>query len=143
MKKFSFELEEILNIRKFEQQQAETELGKALAEEQKIQNQLDGLAQRQAEIQHEMKGSKNFYDIANASQFYTYARNQRDKLLSELAEAKIVSDSKRETLRKAMQKTDSLEQLKEQQREEYKEELKCREQNEVDNIVTGRFRPES
>ena len=31
MKKFEFELEEILNIRRFEQQQAEVELGKALA----------------------------------------------------------------------------------------------------------------
>ena len=38
MKKFQFELEEILNIRKFEQQQAEIELGKALASENEIQN---------------------------------------------------------------------------------------------------------
>ena len=43
MKKFEFELEEILNIRRFEQQQAEVELGKALAEEKKVQDKIDNL----------------------------------------------------------------------------------------------------
>ena len=46
MKKFKFELEDILKFRKFEQHQAEVELGKALAEEQEIQSNLDNLAQQ-------------------------------------------------------------------------------------------------
>lgn len=139
MKRFSFELEEILNIRKFEQSQAEVELGKALAEEQKIQNELDSLARHQAEIQSKMKGSTNFNDIANAADFYSFVRNKKENLLSELAKAKILSEQKRDVLKKAIQKTDSLEKLKEDQFEEFKENEKRREQSEMDNIVTGRF----
>ena len=141
MKKFIFELEEILNVRTFEQQQAEVELGKALAEEQRIQNQLDNLAMSQIKTQKEMKGSTNFLDIANASQFYAYVRNQKEKLLSELAQAKIITEEKRNILKSAIQKTDALKDLKEQQFSEFKEEAKRREQIEMDNIVTGRFKP--
>lgn len=143
MKKFIFELEEILNVRTFEQQQAEVELGKALAEEQRIQNQLDNLAMNQIKTQKEMKGSTNFLDIANASQFYTYVRNQKEKLLSELTQAKIITEEKRNILKSAIQKTDALKDLKEQQFSEFKEEAKRREQIEMDNIVTGRFKPKA
>ena len=54
MKKFQFELEEILNIRKFEQQQAEIELGKALASENEIQSKLNALAMQQASVQKQL-----------------------------------------------------------------------------------------
>lgn len=138
MKKFVFELEEILNIRRFQQQQAEAELGKALAEEKKVQDRLDDLAARQVHVTNEMKGSVNFTDIANANQFYSYVRNQSESLLKELAELKLVSEQKREELKKAMQKTDSLEKLKEQQKDEYMADQKKKEMHEIDDIVTSR-----
>ena len=138
MKKFVFELEEILNIRRFQQQQAEAELGKALAEEKKVQDRLDDLAARQVYVKNEMKGSVNFTDIANANQFYSYVRNQSESLLKELAELKLVSEQKREELKKAMQKTDSLEKLKEQQKDEYMADQKKKEVHEIDDIVTSR-----
>ena len=60
MKKFSFELEDVLNFRKFERQQAEIELGKALAVEREIQDKLDYLAAQQVEVAEKSKGSKDF-----------------------------------------------------------------------------------
>ena len=59
-----------------------------------------------------------------------------------MAELKLVSEQKRVVLRNAMQKTDSLEKLKEQQLEEYKAEVKRIEQLELDNIVTTRYKNE-
>ena len=109
MKKFQFELEEILNIRKFEQQQAEIELGKALASENEIQSKLNALAMQHASVQKQMSGSTDFYDITNANQFYAFVRNQSECLLNELAKAKLISDEKRSILKEAMQKVDSLE----------------------------------
>ena len=85
-----------------------------------------------------MKGSVNFTDIANANQFYSYVRNQSESLLKELAELKLVSEQKREELKKAMQKTDSLEKLKEQQKDEYMADQKKKEMHEIDDIVTSR-----
>lgn len=142
MKKFEFELEEILNIRRFEQQQAEVELGKALAEEKKIQDKIDNLAMQQVTVKQQMKGCTNFSDIINANQFYALVKKQTDFLLNQMAELKLVSEQKRAVLRNAMQKTDSLEKLKEQQLEEYKAEVKRIEQLELDNIVTTRYKNE-
>ena len=115
MKKFVFELENILDIRRFQQQQAEIELGKALAEEKEVQDQLDRLAKQKVQVSSAMKGSVNFADIANANQFYAFVRNRSELLMNELAQLKLVTDEKRNALQKAMQKTDSLENLKEQQ----------------------------
>ena len=108
MKKFEFELEEILNIRRFEQQQAEVELGKALAEEKKVQDKIDNLAMQQVTVKQQMKGCTNFSDIINANQFYAFVKKQTDFLLNQMAELKLVSEQKRAVLRNAMQKTDSL-----------------------------------
>lgn len=140
MKKFEFELEEILNIRRFEQQQAEVELGKALAEEKKVQDKIDNLAMQQVTVKQQMKGCTNFSDIINANQFYAFVKKQTDFLLNQMAELKLVSEQKRDVLRNAMQKTDSLEKLKEQQLEEYKAEVKRIEKLELDNIVTTRYK---
>ncbi len=142
MKKFEFELEEILNIRRFEQQQAEVELGKALAEEKKVQDKIDNLAMQQVTVKQQMKGCTNFSDIINANQFYAFVKKQTDFLLNQMAELKLVSEQKRDVLRNAMQKTDSLEKLKEQQLEEYKAEVKRIERLELDNIVTTRYKNE-
>lgn len=141
MRAFQFELEEILRVRRFEQQQAEIELGKAVAAENEIQSKLDALAMRQAAVKNQTAGSTQFSDIAAASQFYSFVRAQSESLLNELAGAKLVSDEKREILRQAMQKVDSLEKLKEQQRALYMGELLHEEENELDDIVTSRFKP--
>jgi len=138
MKKFVFELENILDIRRFQQQQAEIELGKALAEEKEVQDQLDRLAQQKVQVSSAMKGSVNFADIANANQFYAFVRNRSELLMNELAQLKLVTDEKRNALQKAMQKTDSLENLKEQQKEEFVAAEKKREMREIDDIVTTR-----
>lgn len=142
MRAFQFELEKILGIRRFEQQQAEIELGKAVAAENAIQSKLDALAMRQAVVKQQTAGSKNFTDITNANQFYSFARAQSEQLLNELTGAKLVSDEKRGILRQAMQKVDSLEKLKEQQLSQYKEELLHEEENELDDVITSRFAPD-
>ncbi|MFC2330882.1 MAG: flagellar export protein FliJ [Treponema sp.] len=140
MKKFRFELEDVLQFRKFERQQAEIELGKALAVEREIQDKLDNLAAQQVEVAEKSKGSKDFQDIANAYRFYDFVRAQTEYLMNEMSKAKIVSDEKREILRAAMQKDDALERLKDEQLEEYRNAEILEADNIIDDIVTARFR---
>ncbi|MGP1459832.1 MAG: flagellar export protein FliJ [Treponema sp.] len=140
MKKFSFELQDILEFRKFERRQAEIELGKALAAERGIQQKLDDLAARQAKIASETRGSFDFQDITSAYRFSDFARAQTEYLLSEMAKAQGVSDEKREVLRLAMQKTDALERLKEEQKEEHRSAEILETDNIIDDIVTARGR---
>ena len=138
MKKFRFELEDVLQFRKFERQQAEIELGKALAVEREIQDKLDNLAAQQVEVAEKSKGSKDFQDIANAYRFYDFVRAQTEYLMNEMSKAKIVSDEKREILRAAMQKDDALERLKDEQLEEYRNAEILEADNIIDDIVTAR-----
>lgn len=138
MKKFQFELEDILSVRKFQQEQAESELAKSLAVEQEIQGKLNALAEYQIAVQKQMQGNTNFYDIVNATQFSGFVKNQSEILLRKMAEAKIVSDEKREIVKSAMQKTETLENLKKTQQKEYNLEVQKEDDNEIDDIITSR-----
>lgn len=140
MKKFKFELEDILKFRKFEQQQAEIELGKAIAVEREIQSKLDNLAQQKVSACEHVRGSTNFTDITSVLKFNEFIKVQTEFLMNKMAEAKLNTESKREILKKIMQKTDALEQLKEQQFQEYKIQLDLEEENITDDIVTSRFK---
>ena len=140
MKKFKFELEDILKFRKFEQQQAEIELGKAIAVEREIQSKLDNLAQQKVSACEHVRGSTNFTDITSVLKFNEFIKVQTEFLMNKMAEAKLNTESKREILKKIMKKTDALEQLKEQQFQEYKIQLDLEEENITDDIVTSRFK---
>ena len=108
MKKFVFELQDILDIRKFEQQQAELALAKALAEENRIQNELNAIAAKKVSVSKSMKGNTDFTDIVNTQNFFELLRTRSESLLEELTKAKLVTTEKRNILKKAMQKTDAL-----------------------------------
>lgn len=140
MKKFNFELEDVLQFRKFEQQQAEIELGKALAVERDIQQKLDTLTARQVKIAAETRGSFDFQDITNAYRFSDFARAQTEYFLNEMAKAQVQTDEKREVLRLSMQRTDALERLKEAQKEEHRNAEIFEWDNIIDDIVTARKR---
>lgn len=139
MQKFKFELQDVLQFRKFEQQQAEVELGKALAAEKEIQDKLDALAQQQNATKQLMKGSTDFYAITDASKFYQFVKAQSEYLLNQMAEKKLITDQKREVLKGCMQKVNALEKLKENQLEEWKKAESQEEEDFADDIVTGRF----
>lgn len=138
MKKFSYELEDVLIYRRYEQQQAEIELGKALAAEKEIQDKLDALALQKATVQKQMKGSTDPMAVINAGNFYSFVKKQSEFLFEKIAEAKLVSDQKREVLKACMQKTDALEELKKVKFEEYKRMVQDEEDKEIDDIVTSR-----
>lgn len=139
MQKFKFELQDVLQFRIFEQKQAEVELGKALACEKEIQDNLDVLAGQLAESKRIMKGSTDFYAINDSIKFQQFVKKQTEYLLNKMAEAKLVSEQKREILKKCMQKTDALEKLKEKQLEEWKMAENLEDDDFSDDIVTGRY----
>ncbi len=139
MAKFNFELQDILEARKFEQTQAESELGKALAAEKEIQDKLDSLAAQKVQMQRDVKGSKDFNQIVAANNFSGFVKKQSEYLFNEMAKAKIVSEQKREVLKKIMQKVDSLERLKDFQKEEFKAEQKKKTVKQIGGIVSAKY----
>lgn len=142
MKKFKFELEKILEYRDFEKQQAEGELAKALAVETEIQNNLKKIAEQYAALDKYMSGSLDFSDMVSMSQNKNLLNYQKEELLKQLAEAKLVSDQKREVLKECMKKTTALEKMKELQLAQYKEEVKHAENKRLQAIAASKVSAE-
>ena len=134
MKKFSFELEKVLEYRNFEKQQAEGELAKALAVETEINDNLKKIAQNYADVKAQMKGSLNFQDMMAQSQYNNLLEYQKEELLKQLAEAKLVTEQKRDVLRECMKKTTALEKLKEKQLTEWKQAADYEEAELLDEV---------
>ena len=134
MKKFTFELEKVLEYRNFEKQQAESELAKALAVETEINENLKLIAQNYAALKAQMKGSLNFQDVVAQSQYNNLLEYQKEELLKQLAEAKLVTEQKRDVLRECMKKTTALEKLKEKQLAEWKQAADYEEAELLDEV---------
>ena len=139
MKKFVFELEQLLNLRKYEQDQAQIELGKAVQVERQIQDGLDTLAQQYVATKKLTSGQTDFAAIAKTQQFYQFIKQQQEKLMNDMAKAKLVTEEKRALFNAAMQKHESLKKLKERQFAIFKEEQKKAEAKALDDIVTSKY----
>jgi len=136
MKRFVFELEQVLEIRNFEKQKAESELAKCLAVESEINNNLEIIAQQYIALKAKMKGNLDFSSVVSQGQYTNLLNYQKEELLKQLAEAKLVTQQKKEILGECIKKTTALEKMKEAQFEEYKAEIKKAEQKRIEEIAT-------
>lgn len=134
MKKFTFELQKVLEFRDFEKQQAEGELAKALAVETEINENLKKIAQNYAAVKASMKGSLDFQDVMAQSQYNNLLEYQKEELLKQLSEAKLVTEQKREVLRECMKKTTALEKLREKQLADWKAAVDYEEAELLDEV---------
>ena len=134
MKKFSFELQKVLEYRNFEKEQAEGELSKAIAAETEINENLKTIAQQYAAAKAPMRGSRKFDDVMSLSQYNNLLEYQKEKLLKQLAEAKLVTEQKREVLRECMKKTTALEKLRDRQLDDWKAAADYEESEAMDEI---------
>ena len=134
-KAFKFELQDVLDYRNFEQEQAQNELAKALAVETQINNQLDTIAKNFISVRKQIDASTDFEDIAIGNRRKVLLETQKEDLLNQLTQAKLVSDEKRAILAEAMKKTTALEKLKEKQLEGWKEEENRAEAEMIDDLA--------
>ena len=134
MKKFTFELQKVLEFRNFEKEQAEGELAKALAVETEINDNLKKIAQNYSAVKASMKGNLDFQDVMAQSQYNNLLEYQKEELLKQLAQAKLVSEQKREVLRECMKKTTALEKLREKQLADWKAAVDYEEAELLDEV---------
>lgn len=139
MKKFSFELEKVLEYRNFEKQEAEAELAKALAEEARIKENLEMIAQQFVVSNQSVNSTSSFDDIIAQSRYKNLLNYQKEELLKELAQANIITEEKRSILQECMKKTIALEKLKERKKEEWKDAADYEEAEAIDETA-GRKR---
>ncbi|WP_296031276.1 flagellar export protein FliJ [uncultured Treponema sp.] len=138
MKKFAFSMQKILDLRIFEQRQAEMELGKANAEVARIQGELESIARRKVSTIKKFDTNTDFLVQAEIQSFFFMLEQKKEKFLEELATAQIAADEKREVVRQAMQKVKVLEKLKENKFRQWKKDSLKAEELAADDIVTAR-----
>ena len=140
MKKYSFELEDILEYKKFDQEQAEQEFAKALAVENEIQQKIEYIAQQYLITREKFKNTKDFNLIISQNQYFNLLDFQKEELLKELAQAKIITEQKKEILQEKMKATSALEKLKEHDKEEYDQLVNFEENEFIDDLATTHFK---
>lgn len=138
MKKFSFSMQKILDLRIFEQSQAEMELGKANAEVARIQGKLESIARRKVSTIKNFDTNTDIFVQSEIQAFFFMLEQKKEKFLEELAAAQIAADEKRELVRLAMQKVKVLEKLKENKFHQWKKDSLKAEELAADDIVTAR-----
>lgn len=136
MKKFSFELQEVLDFRNFEQEAAEGELSKALAVENQINENINAIAMQYISLKQELKNNRDFEEIASMNKYKKLLDYQKEQLLNQLAEAKIVTEQKRQVLAECMKKTTALEKLKDLEKEKYKKQAALEEKKQLEELST-------
>lgn len=139
-KVFKFELQDVLDFRNFEKEEAQNELAKALAVETQINDKLQIIASQFISVKNQIDASSSFEDIAAGNTRKKFLEMQKEELLKQLAEAKLVSEQKRAVLAEAMKKTTALEKLKEKEEAVYKAEVDKEENDFIDDLANSNKR---
>lgn len=137
MKKFVFSMQKILDLRNFELDQAELDLGKVNAEIARVNNGLKQIAQDRVDYGRYADESKDFMVHHQTQAFFVLLDQKKDGFLAELAQLEMIAEEKREIVRLAMQKVKVLEKLKEKKLQQWKAEYDAQEEIANDDAVTA------
>jgi flagellar FliJ protein len=138
LKRFQFELEEVLEFRVYREKEAEIELGRAMGILAEIENRIKALAAERVQAAADRFSAKN--SAAEILAFDLYIRRldvTRDRLLEEAAKAELKVAAAREAFLAASQDRKVLDKLKEQRQKEYRKLMFAEETKVLDDISGG------
>ncbi len=138
MKRFAFSMQKILDIREFTERQAQIELGRAVAEVNRINGELEAVAQEKHRMIHQKQQEMTLNDFVVRENYMKRLELTKERLLEELAAAQLVVDEKRAVFTEAMKQRKILSNLREKQYLQYKKDALKIEENAVDDMVTSR-----
>ena len=138
MKKFVFSLQKVLDLREFEEEKAKLELGKAVAEMERIKKLLVENAQNRVNAGYSRRDVSDVLSLQQIENYILGLDLKKEKLLEELASAELIFEKKRDLFTEAMQAREVLTKLKDKQLSEYKKEALKQEENALDDITNGK-----
>jgi flagellar FliJ protein len=138
LKKFHFNLEKVLGLRKYREREAELELGRAMGNLTEIEHQIADVA-RERLCAAERRFSSD-YGGAEIFSFDLYIRrldHTRDKLLEAAAQAELKVEQARALYLEASRDRKILDKLREKREEEYYKIISAGEIKALDDISGG------
>ena len=135
MKAFRFGLEKILGLRKFHEEEAKIELGRAVGLLAELEAKISSLAEERARAAAAQFSSENG---AREIQQYTYylirLDNTKERLLREAAQAELKVEAARSIFIEASRERKVLDKVKEKRYKEYRKEMFVDEAKVTDDV---------
>ena len=137
MKKFSFNLQKVLQLRKFREEECKMALGQAISALNEIENKL-----KETAIKHHNAALQRFTTPVQMSVWdnYIIRLDQEAKRLEEqAAQAELVVEEKRAEYLEASKDLKAIEKLKEKRQKEYRKEMFDAQMAEADDLTATRL----
>ena len=136
MKKFSFSLQKVLQLRKFREEECRIALGQAIGILNRIENEI-----KENAVRHYHAASQRFEDPVNMTAWDNYIirlGQEAEKLAEQAAQAELVVEEKRALYLEASMELKAIEKLKEKREKEYRKEMFNLEMAETDDLTAAR-----
>lgn len=115
MKRFSFNLQKLLQLREFEEKNAKTALAAAVSEAERIKNELKSIAVERVRVNKTRNENVDTLFLITLEHYVNRLDVRKEELLENLAEAELLIEQRRAVFAAAMQKRSVLDKLKEKQ----------------------------
>jgi flagellar FliJ protein len=140
MKAFSFGLEKVLNLRKFHEDEAKIELGRAIGVLADLESRLFAVGRERARASAAQFATGNDALVMQQYMFYiTRLDNLTEELLSEITLAEMKVEEAREAFLEASKERKVLDKLKDKRQNEYRKFVLTEETKTLDDISPASF----
>ena len=137
MKRFSFNLEKLLQLRGFEEKNAKTELAAAISAAERIKLDLRNTAAERVRVNKTRNDTVDIRSLMAVENYVNRLDLRKEELLEQLAAAELTIEEKRKSFTAAMQKRSVLDKLKEKQFAQWRKESMSTEENALEDAVYG------
>ena len=136
MKKFKYNLQRILDLKKIHEEECKMALGLAISILAEIENRIKETASRQYNAAIER--FKDPTQIMIWNNYIERLEQETEKLMEEAAQAELVVEEKRAIYMEAFSEVKALEKVKEKREEEYIKQMTKKESDEIDEVFASR-----
>ena len=137
MKKFSFNLQKVMQLRKFREEECKLALGQAISALNAIENEIMKTAVRRHEAAEQRLA--NPQEMREWDYYILRLDREAESLAEQAAQAEMIVEEKRELYLEASRELKAVEKLKEKKQKEYRKELLDYEMAEIDDLTSARY----
>jgi len=137
MKKFSFNLQKVLQLRKFREEECKIELGQAISNLNAIENDIKKTAVKRQDAALRRFGAAE--EIGAWETYILRLDQEVARLTEKAAQAEIIVEEKRALYLEASKDVKTLEKLKEKREKEHRKEMLDYQMAEIDDLTASRY----
>ncbi len=139
MKKFSFSLQKVLNLREFEESAAKEELGRVISIVNKLNAELQQIAQDRVLTRSSSGTVFNANEFLAIENYVNRLDIRKDEILAEIAQTEILIAEKRQIFAEAMKNRKVITKIKEKHQKEWKQNILKQEESIIDDVTNAKF----